>query len=141
MINPTRSDPTVADQAVMLYRTGHLTKAPDTPGGQAQPVTELLFLHQYGPDIIATIPGVDIGHQIVGRGAVVRVEHVDDFVAAARFRAITLQYLHTPDTDRDGTPTRWRLADPDSYHPADLTRLRPLPAHEYRQALTRPSRR
>lgn len=112
----------VPDQSALLYRTGYLTTIPDLPGGTSHPATELLYLNQYGDEVIATLPAVNLGHGVTSGGTVQTVRYRDNTIAFANFRAMVAKHNIT---GQDG----WTVADLDAFDPSDLSTLRPAAKH------------
>lgn len=110
-------DPQTPDQTALLYRKGHLTGIPATPGGPTPEITEVLHLHQYGNTIVSTLPHVDLGNGTLSKGTVRTVTYISEYVATANFRVMIITHTQ-PGTDG------WTTADPTTYT-GDPTTLTP----------------
>lgn len=120
------------DQSALLYRTNHLNATPATPGGTPKPVTELMHIHQYGAQIVTTIPHADLGGGARSDGIIQTHTYVDARVAFANFRAMVAR--HTQTDPEDG----WIAADLTTYNPADPASLTPLTIGHTRTMETQP---
>lgn len=109
----------IPDQSALLYRIGHLTASPSTPGGPIKPVTELMYIHQYGDQVITTIPHADLGNGLRSDGIIQTHTYVDAHVAFANFRAMVARHTQP---QGDG----WITGDIHTYNPDDPTTLKPL---------------
>lgn len=119
------TSPKVPDQSALLYRQGHLSGIPATPGGPSPVVTELLYLNQYGNTLVSTLPHTDLGHGIRSDGQVQTVTYVSDRAAAVNFRAMVL--TRTDPVSGDG----WTVADLAHFVPGDPSTLRPAPERHH----------
>jgi hypothetical protein len=125
--------PQVPHQSALLYRTGYLWSIPSSPGEPSKPLTELLYLMQYGDTLVSTLPLVALGNGQNSGGTITTVKYVKPSVAAAKFRFMVFKHLEPG--------TGWVVADIDAFDPKDPSTLRPAPQHEQDRVRTIPAAR